>query len=89
VDGVVPVLGSASVPYFERYTVQYGVGAAPTEWQPVGPWRTQPVRAGVLDTWDTTLLPDGQYTVALVLVDSRGQQFVLQRLVTVRHWTVP
>src|SRR5262249_21688267 len=59
VDGVVPVLGSASLPFFDRYGVQYGVGDAPTAWRFVGVSRPDPVRSGVLDTWDTSALPDG------------------------------
>jgi hypothetical protein len=89
VDGVVPVLGSASTAYFDRYAVQYGEGETPTAWKFVGPSRTQPVRAGVLDTWDTSALPDGQYTLVLTLADSRGEQFLARQLVTVRHAAVP
>ncbi|HLH22637.1 MAG TPA: PBP1A family penicillin-binding protein [Chloroflexota bacterium] len=89
VDGVVPILGSASAPYFDRYAVQYGEGDAPSAWQFIGPSRTQPVRAGVLDTWDTSALPDGRYTLVLSLVDSRGEQFFARQLVTVRHSAAP
>jgi hypothetical protein len=89
VDGVVPILGSATTPYFDRYAVQYGQGDAPSAWQFIGPSRTQPVRAGVLDTWDTSALPDGRYTLVLALVDSRGEQYFARQLVTVRHSAVP
>jgi 1A family penicillin-binding protein len=89
VDGVVPILGSATTPYFDRYALQYGEGDAPTAWQFIGPSRTQPVRAGVLDTWDTSALPDGRYTLVLALIDSRGQQYFARQLVTVRHSAAP
>ncbi|HEY7066237.1 MAG TPA: PBP1A family penicillin-binding protein [Chloroflexota bacterium] len=89
VDGIVPILGSASAPYFDRYAVQYGEGDAPTAWHFIGPSRTQPVRAGVLETWDTSALPDGRYTLVLALADSRGGQFFARQAVTVRHAAVP
>ncbi len=89
VDGVVPILGSASAPYFDRYAVQYGEGDAPTAWHFVGPSRTQPVRDGVLDTWDTSALPDGRYTLVLALVDNRGEQYFARQSVTVRHSAAP
>jgi len=89
VDGVVPILGSASTAYFDRYAVQYGEGEAPTAWRFIGPSRTQPVRAGVLDTWDTSALPNGTYTLLLALVDNRGEQFFARQLVTIRHSPVP
>lgn len=85
VDGVVPILGSASLPYFDRYGVQYGVGESPTAWRFVGVSRPDPVRTGVLDTWDTSALPDGAYTLVLAVVNSYGQQFFARQVVTVRH----
>jgi hypothetical protein len=89
VDGVVPILGSASAPYFDRYALQYGEGDAPAAWHFIGPSRTQPVRAGVLDTWDTSALPDGRYTLVLALIDNRGEQFFARQAVTIRHSAVP
>jgi hypothetical protein len=47
------------------------------------------VRAGVLETWDTSALPDGRYTLVLALADSRGGQFFARQAVTVRHAAVP
>jgi hypothetical protein len=89
IDGVVPILGSASVPYFERYALQYGEGEAPTEWTFIGPSRTQPVNSGVLEIWDTSALPNGQYTLVLALADSRGETYFARQPVTIRRSASP
>jgi len=88
-DLSVPLLGSASLPFFERYAVEYGEGDSPSAWAPVGSVRTQPVRDGVLETWDTTALPDGLYTLRLTVTDHRGQQRSAQQLVQVKHSASP
>jgi hypothetical protein len=43
----------------------------------------------VLDLWDTSALPNGQYTLVLALADSRGETYFARQLVTVRHSAVP
>jgi 1A family penicillin-binding protein len=88
-DGIVPIMGSASLPYFDRYALQYGTGNDPTGWQFIGPSRTQPVRSGVLETWDTAALPDGSYTLVLAVVNSQGQQFFTRQPITIRHSPSP
>ena len=76
-----PVLGSASLPYFERYTLQYGEGDVPTTWHPIGPPRRQPVSAGVLDTWEVARLPSGVYTLLLSVTDARERQVEVRQVV--------
>jgi len=84
-DSTVPILGSASLPFFERYAVEYGEGDSPSAWEPVGSVRRQPVQDGVLETWDTSVLPDGLYTLRLTVTDNRGYQQTAQQLVHIRH----
>jgi 1A family penicillin-binding protein len=74
IDHRVPILGSASLPFFQGYTVQYGSGDDPSTWEPMGPPRTQPVQDGVLEIWDPSSLADGVYTLRVTVVDSYGQQ---------------
>ncbi|MDQ3855381.1 MAG: hypothetical protein M3281_03190, partial [Chloroflexota bacterium] len=81
----VPILGSASLPLFERYAVEYGEGDAPSAWQPVGSPRRQPVQEGVLELWDTSPLADGIYTLRLTVTDSRGQQQSAHQFVRIQH----
>jgi 1A family penicillin-binding protein len=88
-EGVVPIIGSASLPYFERYALQYGDGEAPVGWKLIGAPRTEPVRSGVLDTWDTSDLPDGLYTLMLAVVDSDGRQQFARQVVRIRRGSPP
>jgi hypothetical protein len=88
-EGVVPIIGSASLPYFERYALQYGDGEAPVGWKLIGAPRTEPVRSGVLDTWDTSDLPDGLYTLMLAVVDSDGRQQFARQLIRIHRVSPP
>ena len=73
VSGLVPILGRALSHDFSRYVVEWGRGNSPTSWvrfQSSGQQLTQ----GVLATWDTTTVPDGPYTIRVVLTDrQRGE----------------
>jgi hypothetical protein len=88
-DASVPILGSASLPNFERYTLQYGDGEAPVGWKLIGAARTEPVRDGVLETWDTSGLADGVYTLMLGVADSAGRQVFSRQVVRIRHSPAP
>lgn len=71
-SGSVTVKGTASGPGFEHYVVEYGAGAAPSSWHPVGPAQYGPVENGVLATWDTSELQDGTYTLRLTVTGTGG-----------------
>lgn len=71
-QGIVPVIGTARVPDFSHYVVEYGVGDGPLAWAPisapVGDMREQTV----LTEWDTRLVANGRYTLRVVVYDRRG-----------------
>lgn len=74
VRGLVPIEGSATHPQFQKYEVHYGPQPNPGEqWTPVGqsPF-TVPVVQGRLALWDTTVIPDGQYSLRLRVVRVDG-----------------
>jgi hypothetical protein len=76
VSGVVPVFGSANVPEFASYELQYGESHDPGAFStpiygPVG----GPVVNGQLGQWDTTGLQNGPHTLRLLVRDQRGGQF--------------
>jgi hypothetical protein len=76
VGGVVPVFGSANVPDFASYELQYGESHDPGAFSapiygPVG----GPVVNGPLGQWDTTGLQNGPHTLRLLVRDQRGGQF--------------
>lgn len=76
VSGVVPVVGSASVPDFVSYELQYGVSHNPGAFSPpiFGPVGT-PVVNGQLGVWDTTGLETGPHTLRVIVRDAKGAQY--------------
>jgi hypothetical protein len=74
VRGLVPIEGSATHPQFQKYEMHY----APEpnqgdQWTPVGgsPFSV-PVVEGRLALWDTTVIPDGVYSLRLRVVRLDG-----------------
>lgn len=74
VRGLVPIDGSATHAEFQKYEVHFGPEPNPgDQWTPVGgsPF-TVPVVQGRLALWDTTIIPDGIYSMRLRLVRLDG-----------------
>ncbi len=75
-SGVVSIQGTATHPNFASYGVLYASGghvSADTGWRRETPiaWDvTTMVVNGALGQWDTTLLPNGQYVLALVVYEA-------------------
>jgi 1A family penicillin-binding protein len=73
--GLVPVIGTVSLPDFDYYNVQFGVGANPEGWGWIsGPHLAQ-VRNGELTVWDTTHLAPGLYTLRVTAWNTHGRKF--------------
>jgi membrane peptidoglycan carboxypeptidase len=68
--GVVSVLGRAASPNLKRYDVEYGIGPNPATWTKIASGTT-PVQAGELARWDTTPLPDANYTLRVLVQDEK------------------
>jgi hypothetical protein len=74
VRGLVPIEGSATHPQFQKYEIHYGPEPNPgDQWTPIGgsPFSV-PVVQGRLGLWDTTIIPDGLYSLRLRLVRLDG-----------------
>lgn len=70
VSGQVIIQGTASHPSFNSYGVLYAAGPTPTgasQWVPIVFGVPNMVVNGALATWDTTQIPNGQYTLALAV----------------------
>ncbi len=53
--------------------MHYATEPNPTErWVGIGAVRDSAVQDGLLETWDTTIIPDGTYTLRLRVVDKTG-----------------
>lgn len=74
VRGLVPIEGSAAHTQFQKYEVHYAPEPNPgDQWAPVGnsPFSV-PVVQGRLALWDTTIIPDGVYSLRLRVVRIDG-----------------
>jgi hypothetical protein len=70
VRGTVPIVGTAVDPDFWKYEVHYGPHPNPqNQWTPMATIHEQQVSDGLLETWDTTLIPDGTYSLRLRVVN--------------------
>ncbi|MCP4539076.1 MAG: hypothetical protein GY832_18225 [Chloroflexi bacterium] len=70
VSGVVDVTGVATHPNLNSYQLRFAAGPQPSgdsQWIDFAIVEGTQVENGVLGTWDTTILPDGQYTLALAV----------------------
>jgi hypothetical protein len=72
IQGRVDIRGTASIPGFQFYKIELGLGEQPTRWSSIADVHRNPVTNGLLEVWDTTDLPAGSYTVRLVVVDATG-----------------
>jgi hypothetical protein len=71
VRGSVQITGSALHPSFLRYELYFTVEPG-ENWVFIGEARTNPVNNGVLGTWETGGLPDGNYSLRLRVVRQDG-----------------
>lgn len=73
IGGVVGIIGTATIPNFQFYKVEYGVGEVPFNWVSIGGTQSQQVTGTSLAWWDTGTVPNGVYTLKLTAVDNQGQ----------------
>jgi tetratricopeptide (TPR) repeat protein len=72
VSGVVTIRGTATDPRFQFYKIEYRPASSPNDWRSIGGVVTHPLTNGVLGTWDTAGLPEGDYVVRVAVVDESG-----------------
>ncbi len=75
-SGVVPIFGSAAIPGFASYEVQYGISHDPGAFSPPisGPFGA-PVIDSQLGTWDVTGLGNGPHTLRVLVRADTGAQY--------------
>jgi 1A family penicillin-binding protein len=74
--GVIPVRGSASIPDFAHYLVEYGESFEPGAWGVVAGPVGQPVVNGELAQWNVAALSrEGPHVLRVVAVDRQGMRF--------------
>jgi len=66
----VSILGTAiDEAHFKEYKVEYGQGESPTSWAQIGSTHSSSVFGSTLESWDTTQVADGIYTLKLTVKD--------------------
>jgi hypothetical protein len=71
-NGVVNIVGSASIANFQYYKIEYGAGEHPSNWNVIGDLRRNQVSEGVLQTFNAAAFPPGVYYLRLTVVDLTG-----------------
>ncbi len=85
--GIVQVVGTAKIPDFSHYVVEYGAGSAPTDWTSISAPIGNMVERGNLTQWDTRALENGVYTLRAVAYDHHGTPAEARALVQVTNPT--
>ncbi len=67
------VAGTAAGDDFASYALSVGTGLRPAAFVPLGPPRTEPVVDGLLGTWPTADLTDGEYMLRLEVIAADGR----------------
>ena len=69
--GPTQITGTANIPNFQFYKLEWSSAAAPDQWHWFAGAET-PVEHGVLGVFDPASVPPGTYTIRLVVVDITG-----------------
>jgi len=70
VRGTVPIVGTAVDPDFWKYELHYAPDAvAQDQWTLIGTVHEEQVADGLLETWNTAIIPDGTYALRLRVVN--------------------
>ena len=83
VRGMMEISGRATGEDFARYRLDVGAGTQPRAWLNIGAEGTLPVGEGRLAVWDTQTLPNGLYTLRLMVFDAEGNALTDRRTVRV------
>jgi hypothetical protein len=92
VQGTVQISGSADHPAFQFYSVEFSPEPVTgDQWQIIGATHNTPVINGVLENWDTSLLPDVSYTLRLrtVRLDGNYTEAFSQQVVVANAQPLP
>lgn len=85
VNGVVPIVGTVTMPNFQQYDLRYGVGWEPGSWEWISGPHEAEVTDGQLGEWNTNDLPDGDYTLLVVVRGKSGERVEARTRVHVQN----
>jgi hypothetical protein len=70
IQGSYPIRGAARSDDFIRYVVEWGRGSAPDSWVQINS-STRQLLAGPLAIWNTAFVPNGEYTIRVLMEDAK------------------
>lgn len=73
VSGIINIVGTANIPNFQFYKVEYGQGEVPYHYSSIGEVMRVQKTGTTLVTWDTATVPNGVYLLRLTAVENSGQ----------------
>jgi len=88
VNGNVELIGTAQMSDFEHYELLFRE-AGVEEWRWISGPHLAPVHAGVLTTWDTNILEEGEYVLRLVVYAQSGGTTEARARVQVNRGVIP
>jgi 1A family penicillin-binding protein len=80
---IVPLWGRTEVADFALYYVEFGQGREPWPWHRLTADMTAPVLGGALAEWDARTLPEGDYTLRLIVRSQGGQEWEARTVVQI------
>ncbi|MQC17847.1 MAG: penicillin-binding protein [Chloroflexi bacterium] len=86
VSGNLAIVGTAASAAMAGFQVQYGLGVTPVSWTTIAS-QSEFAVGQTLATFDTTQVPDGPYTIRIVLNDLQYGQVTSEVLVVIRNET--
>lgn len=72
VSGTIAIRGTANHAQFQFYKIELGIGTNPDQWSSIGQQVFQPRIDGQLMSFNTGAVPNGTYSIRLVVVDITG-----------------
>jgi len=72
VAGRISIQGTANHGQFQFYKVEFGQGEDPSSWHVIHDIHKTPIIGGALESFDTTVIPNGIYSLQLTVVDVTG-----------------
>ncbi len=79
---IITIFGSAFVPNFSHYTVEYGIGDSPGDWVMFQGRTSTSIENNVLAQLDARDLPDGPITLRLLAYDNANPPHIAEARVT-------
>ena len=73
VGGIIPIVISAASPLFVSYSLYYGIGQNPSQWQVLVQNAGTQVLADTVASWNLSQLPDTSFTLRLAINSNSGR----------------